>query len=105
MTPKAQVWSLPESKTILITDLIDIIPAEILEVNPNNCPALIYSPGCHIGRFATWQAGLSIARREAAQTGYGVVEDKISLLWEIEIPDWLEAINPCCPSLLTQPIQ
>jgi hypothetical protein len=75
MRPQAQVWKRPASRTILITDLIDIIPAELLEVDPDKIPALTYPPGCNLGRFPTWQAGLAAARHWAAETGSPVVEE------------------------------
>jgi hypothetical protein len=89
MRPQAQVWKRPASRTILITDLIDIIPAELLEVDPEKTPALTYPPECCLGRFPTWQKGLTVAQQKAAETGFAVVEEKLCLVWEIDIPAWL----------------
>jgi hypothetical protein len=86
---QSQVWSNRKSKIILITDLIDIIPIDLLEVDPDKSPALTYPPDCHLGRFPTWQAGLAAARYWAAETGFTVVEEKLAMAWEIDSPAWV----------------
>jgi hypothetical protein len=89
MAAKAHVWKLPKSRRILITDRIDLIPPEIMEIDLDKTPALTYPPECCLGRFSTWQAGLTAAQQQAADTGFAVVEEKLSLVWEIDIPAWL----------------
>jgi hypothetical protein len=89
MAAEAHVWKLPKSRRILITDRIDLIPPEIMEINPDNTPALVYPPECCLGRFPTWQAGLATAQQQAAETDFAVVEEKLCLVWEIDVPAWL----------------
>jgi hypothetical protein len=89
MRHQTDVWKRPASRTILITDLIDIIPIDLLEVDPNKSPALTFPPDCHLGRFPTWQAGLAIAQERAAETGFAVIEEKLARVWEIDIPAWV----------------
>jgi hypothetical protein len=89
MAVEAHVWKLPKSRRILITDRIDLIPPEIMEINPEKTPALTYPPECCLGRFPTWQEGLTVAQQQAAETGFAIVEEKLCLVWEIDIPAWL----------------
>jgi hypothetical protein len=89
MSYQSQVWSNPNSKIILITDLIDIIPLDLLEVDPDKSPALAYPPDSHLGRFPTWQAGLAAAREQAAKTGFTIVEERVAMVWETDIPAWV----------------
>jgi hypothetical protein len=93
MTVETQVWTLSDSERIIVTDLIGIIPQEIMEINPEKTPAFTYRPGCSLGRFPTWQAGLLAARQHAAETGYTIVEEKLSQAWEIEPPAWLSEVS------------
>ena len=89
MNAQAQVWFLPDEQKILISDLVGIVPLELVQPCTQT-PAIGYPPDCHLGRFATWQEGLERARQKAAETGFPVIEEQC-LAWEVESLDWLGA--------------
>jgi hypothetical protein len=88
MNAQAQVWFLPDEQKILISDLVGIVPLELVQPCTQT-PAIGYPPDCHLGRFATWQEALEMARQKAAETGFPVIEERY-LAWEVGNLDWLK---------------
>lgn len=87
MNAQAQVWFLPQAQEILISDLVGVIPLELLQPCTQT-PSIGYPPECDLGRFATWQEGLERANQKSAETGFPVVEERC-LAWETVSLDWL----------------
>jgi hypothetical protein len=84
---QAEVWILPDTQKILVTDLVDIMPLEIL------CRLMIESPEAlafcpdfvseyHLGQFATRQAAQDAACLKAQETGYELVEESVLASFE-----------------------
>ncbi len=77
---QAEVWIIPAEGKVLVTDLIGVVPSQLLSTCTTETagvptPRFGYPPGCHAGIFESWSAGLTTAQQKAQELGYQVIEE------------------------------
>jgi hypothetical protein len=84
---QAEVWILPETQEILVTDLVGVMPLEILcRLLTESPEAMVFCPNFvseyQVGVFTTWQAAEDVARQKARETGYELAEESFLASFE-----------------------